>query len=39
MLQSMVEDRKVPAPEPLFRDYGAVLEDFAIPAPPAAARG
>jgi uncharacterized protein YecE (DUF72 family) len=36
MLKSMVEKRKVPAPEPLFERYGEVLERFALPAPPAA---
>lgn len=34
MLQSMVQERKVPAPEPLFGEYGELLKKFAVPAPP-----
>jgi hypothetical protein len=34
MLKSMVEKKKVPAPEPLFARYGEVLRDYAVPRPP-----
>lgn len=34
-LQSMVEDRRVPAPRPLFDRYGKVLAPYAEPAEPA----
>jgi uncharacterized protein YecE (DUF72 family) len=33
-LQSMVEGRKVPAPPPLFNEYGEVLDPYAEPAAP-----
>ena len=35
MLKSMVEKKKVPAPETLFDRYGEVLQAYAVPAPPA----
>ncbi|HEX8692623.1 MAG TPA: DUF72 domain-containing protein [Longimicrobium sp.] len=34
MLQSMVQGEKVPAPPPLFDEYGAVLESYAEPREP-----
>jgi uncharacterized protein YecE (DUF72 family) len=34
MLQSMVEERSVPGPEPLFSEYADVLEGYAHPAAP-----
>jgi uncharacterized protein YecE (DUF72 family) len=33
MLRSMVEGRKVPAPEPLLVEYRELLEEYAVPAP------
>jgi uncharacterized protein YecE (DUF72 family) len=37
MMRSMIEGRKVPAPEPLFGTYGERIEPFALPAPPTCA--
>ncbi|MBW3628318.1 MAG: DUF72 domain-containing protein [Gemmatimonadetes bacterium] len=34
MLQSMVEKKPVPAPEPLFERYGKILEGYAVPTAP-----
>jgi uncharacterized protein YecE (DUF72 family) len=34
MLKSMVEKKKVAAPEPLFERYGEVLAEYAVPTPP-----
>jgi uncharacterized protein YecE (DUF72 family) len=38
MLQSMVEEREVPGPDPLFAEYGELLGAFSRPAAPESVR-